>query len=344
MGRFLIFLAVCSLLLGGCTKSNSPDNNGSNNNGNNDTLLPPASKATVETYVGSGIGNNISGPGSMCMDQTGYLYIAEMDHSVIIKIDPILKTIGNFAGMYNNPGCVDDPFGSGSPSLTFPENVWIGSDQQIYIGDYGCGKAKIANTTGNLASLVYDNPYNLAPSIDAACKDHAGNILILDTYDGLYEVRAQDQVLVNLVSGDDLGVASSITTDADATHIYIAAKHQILEYSQGSLRSIAGNNLGSQDGQGSSASFGGAMAICCGSDGNIYVADINNNLIRQVTPNGVVTTIAGDGNGGSANGSGDKAEFSSPRGIVFTTSGDNNILYVSDYFNDEIRKITFPKK
>jgi hypothetical protein len=92
------------------------------------------------------------------------------------------------------------------------------------------------------------------------------------------------------------------------------------------------------------ASFGGAMAICTGTDGNIYVADINNRLIRQVTPNGLVTTIAGNGEEGYVDGPGDKAEFGSPRGIAFTTSGDNNILYVSDYQNNVIRKVTFPKK
>ena len=347
MRRFLILIAVCSLLFGACTKS-SPSNNNGNDNGSNDTILPPASKATVETYVGNNnIGNNISGPGSMCVDQIGYLYVAETDHNVVIKIDPLLKTVGSFAGMFNTPGCTDDPFGSGSPSLTFPQNVWISDDQQIYIGDYGCGKVKVASTTGEVASLGYKNPNSYYPSCNASCMDDQGNIYILDTYDGLYEVRAQDQVLVNLYSGSQLGIASSITTDATQGKIYIAASHQIFEYNNEnkSLVSIAGDSatLGHKDGQGKSASFGGAMAICTGTDGNIYVADINNNIIRRVTPNGVVTTIAGDGNAGSANGSGDKAEFSSPRGIAFTTSGDNNILYVSDYLNDEIRKITFPK-
>ena len=343
MRSFLTFIAVGSLLLAACTKSNPSNNNNNNNNNGNDTILPPASKVTVETFEVNGIGNAILGPGSMCMDQIGYLYIAEPDHNVIIKIDPFFKTVGNFAGMFNIPGCLDDPFGTGTPSLTFPENIWMSSDQQIYIGDYGCGKAKIASTTGDITSLVYNNPYNFGPSINAACQDDTGNIYLLDTYDGLYEVRQKDQVLVNIISGNDLGIASSITTDASQKKIYIAAKHQVLEFTGGSLSPIAGDSLGRKDGQGKDASFGGSMAICAGSDGNIYVADINNNLIRQVSPGGLVKTLAGDGNSGYVNGSGDKAEFSSPRGIAFTTSGDNNILYVSDYLNNAIRKITFPK-
>lgn len=334
---FLVVSTVACIYISGCSKKDTASDD-------NTTTTQKASKVQVETYAGKDIVNSISGPGSLCLDQNGYLYIAETDHNVVIKIDPLLKTIGKFAGLFNTPGCLDDPFGTGVPSLTFPENLWIGSDQQIYIGDYGCGKAKIANTTGELASLRYNNPLNLGPSINATCKDFKGNIYILDTYDGLYEVRYQDQVLTSLIGGDKLGIASSITTDASEKNIFIAAKHQILEYSNGSLLSIAGDSLGHKDGQGASASFGGAMAICVGSNGIIYVADTNNNLIREVTPAGLVTTLAGDGNSGFVDGSGDKAEFASPRGIAFTTSGDNNILFVSDYGNNVIRKLTFPQK
>ncbi|MBS1933807.1 MAG: hypothetical protein JST96_07390, partial [Bacteroidetes bacterium] len=198
---FLFFLVAPSLFFAGCTKSNGTGNS----NGNGGTA-PFSSKVKVETYAANSITNSINGPGSMCMDQLGYLYIAETDHNVVIKIDPVVQTVGLFAGMFDTPGCTDDPFGSGAPSLTFPENLWIGSDQQIYIGDYGCGKAKIASTTGEVASLGYQNPYNLSPSINAACKDYQGNIYLLDTYDGLYEVRAQDQVLVTVLSGTDLGI------------------------------------------------------------------------------------------------------------------------------------------
>jgi hypothetical protein len=334
---FLIFIVVVFFFTS-CSKTNG--NNSNSSNGNTGTTA--ASKVKVETY-GSNTAGTVNGPGSMCMDQTGYLYVAETGHNVIVKIDPLIQTVGHFAGMFNIPGCIDDPFGSGAPSLTFPENLWLGSDQQVYIGDYGCQKIKIANATGGLASLECSNPNNLFPSCDAACKDYKGNIFILDTYNGLYQVRAQDQVLVQLVSGTDLGIASSMTTNTAQTTIYIAAKHQVLEYTGTDIRSIAGDSLGNSDGQGKNASFGGAMEICTGTDGNIYVADINNNMVRQVTPNGLVTTLAGNGKIGYLDGSGDKAEFSGPSGIAFTTSGNNNVLFVSDFGNNRIRKLSFPK-
>ncbi|HMH32562.1 MAG TPA: hypothetical protein VK543_06000 [Puia sp.] len=332
-------LLVVSAGLQSCSKSTPKNNSGTDSV----FISPPASKYMVETYAGGTTLNSLSYPGQMCVDSKGFLYVSETNHNCIVKIDPLVQLIGPFAGMFDNPGCTDDPFGSGSPSLTFPENLWINSDDQIFIGDYGCGKAKVANTTGSLTAIGYDNPYNLSPDPSAACQDFAGNTFLLDTYDGVFEIRAADQVLVSLLSGDDVGIISSMTMDGAAKNMYISANHRIQEISDGKASTIAGDSLGNRDGVGHSAAFGGAMVICMGTDGNIYVADTYNNEIRQVTPGGSVTTIAGDGKAGFANGPGDKAEFNNPSGIAFTTIGNNNILYVSDGNNNVIRKITFPK-
>lgn len=342
--RIYLFFAALLLTAAGlqsCTKSTPQNTTGTPSGG--DTILPPASKYIVDTYAGGTTLSSIAGPCQMCVDSKGYLYISETNHNCIIKIDPVLQTIGSFSGMFDNPGCLDDPFGSGDPSLTFPGNLWISPQDQIFIGDYGCGKAKVASTTGHSSAILYENPYNLAPDMSNACQDFEGNIFIGDTYNGIFEIRAKDQVLVNVLSGNDVGIISSMTMDGAQKNIYISAKHTIQEISDGKANTIAGDSLGSKDGVGRTASFGGAMAICMGGDGNIYVADTYNNKIRQVTPNGMVTTIAGDGNAGMVNGPGDKAEFYGPYGIAFATSGNNNILYVSDNGNNLIRRITFPK-
>lgn len=325
-----------------CSKSTPTNNSGTDSTGSV-SIHPPASKYMVETYAGGTTLNPISQPGQMCIDSKGFLYVSLTNHNSIVKIDPLAHLIGPFAGLFDNPGCLDDPFGSGSPSLTFPGNLWINSDDQIFIGDYGCGKAKVASTTGSVKAIDYINPYNLDPDGSGACQDFKGNMWLTDTYNGIYEVRAADQVLVSVLSGDATGIISSMTMDNSATSMYISAKHTIQEITDGKAIVIAGDSLGNKDGVGRKAAFGGAMFICMGTDGNIYVADIYNNEIRQVTPGGLVTTIAGDGNAGMVNGPGDKAEFANPSGVAFTTSGDNNVLYVSDFGNNLIRKITWPK-
>jgi hypothetical protein len=70
------------------------------------------------------------------------------------------------------------------------------------------------------------------------------------------------------------------------------------------------------------------------SAGNVYVADARNCMIRKITPTGVVTTLAGR-YGGSADGTGAEAEFSSASGVAVDGAGN---VYVADYWNNTIRR------
>lgn len=99
---------------------------------------------------------------------------------------------------------------------------------------------------------------------------------------------------------------------------------------------------GFADGTDNAVQFGGIKSIVADSTGNAYIADSNNNVIRKMTPAGAVTTFAGGGSvGGNAagfvDGPGTAARFSAPVGLVIDAAGN---LYVSDYLNWSIRKIT----
>ncbi|MBJ6762284.1 hypothetical protein JGU66_16060 [Myxococcaceae bacterium JPH2] len=104
------------------------------------------------------------------------------------------------------------------------------------------------------------------------------------------------------------------------------------------VTTLAGSTTaGSANGTGAAASFKGPMGIATDSQGNVYVAEFNNHLIRKITPAGVVTTLAGSGSSGSSNGMGTAASFNSPSGVAVDASGN---VYVADSFNGMIRKIT----
>ena len=84
----------------------------------------------------------------------------------------------------------------------------------------------------------------------------------------------------------------------------------------GEVETLAGNGeSGAQDGQGENASFNEPWGLCVGKNGNVYVADTRNNLIRQITPDGTVTTLAGSGNYGTSDGQGQASTFGNPTGI-----------------------------
>jgi sugar lactone lactonase YvrE len=134
--------------------------------------------------------------------------------------------------------------------------------------------------------------------------------------------------------------------DAADKNVLLSAGHKIWQVtSDGEATVIAGSDTaGYADGAPGKARFGGAMVICVDPSNNIYVADLGNNAVRMVTPGGQVTTIAGNGTPGYQDGQGMAATFNGPSGIAFTTSGNKNILYVSDFYNNVIRRVTFPKQ
>ncbi|HEY3834488.1 MAG TPA: fibronectin type III domain-containing protein [Acidimicrobiia bacterium] len=105
----------------------------------------------------------------------------------------------------------------------------------------------------------------------------------------------------------------------------------------GVVGTLAGSSAGDVDGTGTNAEFNNPNNIALDSSGNLYVADQVNNVIRKVTPAGVVTTFAGNGTAGYVNGSGTSAEFNQPQGVAVDSSGN---VYVADTNNNDIRKIT----
>ena len=104
------------------------------------------------------------------------------------------------------------------------------------------------------------------------------------------------------------------------------------------VSTLAGSgSSGFGDGIGKGVSFNAPTGVAVDTMGNVYVADSNNNRIRKITSSGVVTTLAGSGAQGSADGNGTAASFSSPSGVAVDSNGN---VYVADKKNNKIRKIT----
>jgi len=110
----------------------------------------------------------------------------------------------------------------------------------------------------------------------------------------------------------------------------------------GIITTVAGNGSAGYSGDGgpaTSAEFGSLLGIAVDGTGDILVADYYNNRVREISTNGIVTTVAGtgtpgfSGDGASAMG----AQLSQPRGV--TADGADN-LYIADSANNRIRKVS----
>ena len=99
---------------------------------------------------------------------------------------------------------------------------------------------------------------------------------------------------------------------------------------------LAGGTEGYAEGKGSAASFNTPSGLAIDAAGNVYVADTGNNAIRKITPDGTVSTLAGDGLAGDKDGKGAGAQFNGPVGVAVDASGN---VYVADTYNDRIRRI-----
>jgi serine/threonine protein kinase/sugar lactone lactonase YvrE len=103
------------------------------------------------------------------------------------------------------------------------------------------------------------------------------------------------------------------------------------------LAGLAGKP-GREDGSGSAARFLAPLGIAVDGAGNIYVAEFASDIIRKITPEGVVSTLAGSAaNPGSTDGAGDNAHFRNPWSVAVDSTGD---VYVADKSNFTIRQIT----
>jgi hypothetical protein len=103
----------------------------------------------------------------------------------------------------------------------------------------------------------------------------------------------------------------------------------------GTVTTVAGNGeAGYVDGPATAARFRLAMGLVVDTRGNIYVADSGNRRLRRIAPDGVVSTIAGSGKSGGADGPALQASFTDPSGVAI---GRDGTLYVLDFVGDHPR-------
>jgi sugar lactone lactonase YvrE/predicted SpoU family rRNA methylase len=206
----------------------------------------------------------------------------------------------------------------------------------------GSGAAGHADGTGSAAS--FNEPFGVSFNFAGA--------LYVDDYqnESLRTVTTAGVVSTTLSAigtSDGTGSAAlfnapyGVAVDSTGANIYVAdtGSNEIRVISQaGVVTTLAGNpTAGHADGTGALAGFSAPRGVAVDASGSVYVADFANNEVRKITPQGVVTTLAGNPTAGSADGNGAAASFNGPSGVAVDAAGN---VYVADSGNNEIRKIT----
>jgi len=223
-----------------------------------------------------------------------------------------------------------------------------GRVEGVMAGKLGVSGDILASTTngGQGTDARFYRPFGI-------CVDRSDNIYLVDRLN--YKVkRLSNNGRVRILAGgsssgdvvDDNGdnvrfsaLLSGICVD-NAGVVYVAdtANHKIKKiYPSGRTTSLAGSTAGFANGLGSNAQFNAPFDVAVDAQGVVYVADLNNNRIRKITPDGTVTTLAGQTASGYVNGNGIDARFDAPSRLALDPSG--RVLYVLDYNNGKVRRI-----
>jgi sugar lactone lactonase YvrE len=212
--------------------------------------------------------------------------------------------------------------------------------------------AGLAGTEGSADGTGSAARFNFPQGV---ATDSSGNVYVADTDNSTIRAITPAGAVTTLAglegssgSADATGSAarfffpSGAATDSSG-NVYVAdtSNNAIRKISPaGAVMTLAGlaGTYGSADGMGSAARFNNPLGVATDSSGNVYVADESNHTIRKISPAGAVTTLAGLAESlGSADGTGSAARFGFPNGVAADSSGN---VYVADYFNHTIRKIT----
>jgi sugar lactone lactonase YvrE len=339
---------------------------------NNHTIRKIDTNNVVTTFAGSpgsagttdatGTSARLSGPAGIAIDAFDNLYVSDTNNHTIRVISPsgVVTTLAGTAGASG----ATDATGT-SASFYRPQQLSIDSVGNLYVSDsnnrairkidtngvvttYAGTAGSTGSVDGNGSAARFNFPFGVA--VDKT----SGLVYVSDTYNyGIRKIATNGDVSTiaagPALSGavDGTGSAARFSTPRSLAvdgsgNVYVAdaSNYAIRKVTTaGVVTTFAGTigSSGSTDATGTSASFNQPYGIATDTAGNIYVADTNNNTIRQITNGGVVSTVAGGvGSWGSTDATGTAARFANPYALTADNSGN---LYVADTGNHTVRKV-----
>jgi hypothetical protein len=354
---------VAVFIFAACVKSAAPNPPSTKQ----DSIAHPDTTVTVtpktwivSTVAGSGVEGYLDGdstqaefniPYFIVIDPQGNLLVSDPGSSPRIRaISPSRKvttwasdSVGNVTPLFDNIyGLVIDSKGEVFDDETnyirkfiSPANSAFFAGQLLLGFQDGTGTNAVFNQTMHMAIDRQDNIF--LPDYDMSNVFHLRKITPAGVVTTL---TLQDNTGVNSNSNGSLWYLYSIAVDS-ADNIYVSADMNTVIKKvtpQGNVTVFAGNGVGSlQDGKGTGASFSNITDMQCDAAGNLWVVDNLAGAIREVTPDGTVTTIAGGAGFGYVDGPAKQAQFKYPMGIALAKDGT---IYVVDQGNFRIRKIS----
>lgn len=319
----------------------------------------PAVPLLVRPFAGivRNIGDNgpapsalLSSPHHVSVDRGGTLYIADSAENLVRRVTPdgVISTLDS--------------------NVQFPWSAVAGPAGDIYVADTANHRIKRISPSGSVSIVAgngaqgYSGDGGAATAAQlnfprAVAVDGSGNLYIADTANNRIRiVRADGRISTYAGTGilgaprdgenaaeSPLGYPSGIAVDS-ARNLYIAealGQHIRIVTPDGVIHSVAGSDQAGAGAEGVPA-LGSPLNtpddVAVDGQGNVYIADTNNNRVRKIKPDGTISTLAGTGVAGfrGDNGPASAAQLNAPKGVASDMSGN---VFIADSENHRIRKV-----
>jgi sugar lactone lactonase YvrE len=301
-------------------------------------------------------------PIQVAADGTGNIFIADRGNYRVRRVSAggIIDTVA---------GTSDDGRSASLAQLNFPNVIAVDGAGNLFIADTDSQRIRVVNSDGVITTIAGNGSWGFSGDNGAAVSaqlnypaaiavDAAGNLFITDTNNHRIRKITPNGTISTVVgngrqgSGGDGGPASRAAMNyprgiaVDGTgNLYIADtdNHRIRKVdSSGTISTLAGNGTAGSSGDGGAATdaqLAFPVGVTVDGAGDLFIADSLNNRIRKVTPDGIITTVAGSGaygfrgDGGPAT----SASLAYPNGVAVDAAGN---LFIADTANQRIRKVT----
>ncbi len=279
--------------------------------------------------------SEITRPQGIFIDTSSDIFIADTGDSRIREVSSatsIINTVVNSAG---TPGFTGDGGAAASAQLDLPGGIWLDSMGDYFVADGGNGRIRVVN---NQASAITVGGTTIQPG-DIQTIAGGGN-----AGDGGSPTQATLALPWDVV---EYGGNLYIVDQGDNRIREVTNPLQLPNGGPTQITTVAGNGSAGYSGDGglaTAATLNGPSSVAFDASGNMYIADSNNLVVREVAAaTGIITTVVGNGSscypttaacgdGGVAT----SANFSFPLNITFDSAGN---LYISDWQGYRIREV-----